>query len=63
MRPFHRHIDKVVKIETQPSPWEQCAAAGMTKLDSLEVSQQFWRQWVIVTYRCETCGREKVERV
>jgi formylmethanofuran dehydrogenase subunit E len=59
---MHRHTWRVESKVTQTSPWEQMnIRAPVTSVE--RVAPYFFEQAVIVTYRCATCGEQKVERV
>jgi hypothetical protein len=59
---MHRHIWKITQRDEQPSPKEILGGAAF-KYQSSEDPLNFLRRPVVVTYRCERCGSERVERV
>lgn len=58
---MHRHVWKVESQRVEESPFDQLARLGPTSLKNLP--EGFFRRDVVVTYRCESCGEEKVARV
>jgi hypothetical protein len=59
---MHRHIWKIESKVTQQSAWEQITQHADVQEVGRANSRMFV-QPVIVTYRCEGCGAQKVERV
>jgi hypothetical protein len=57
---MHKHKWIVTKQETLPSAWEQLDK-NLTDLKTR--GYDLFSKDVIVNYRCESCGTEKVERI
>lgn len=62
---MHRHVWKIISKEEQPSTietWRKTgqyvSGKGLYAHDLIGLS----RKPIIVTYKCEKCGSEKVER-
>ena len=55
------HRWKVAGTETQESGFDLARIAGATSVRS--TSPSFFKRDVIVAYRCEKCGAEKVRRI
>ena len=60
---MHKHLWKIESTVTQQAPVEMLRPAGVAPIGDLRVPADFFKQPVIVTYTCETCGSQKVERV
>lgn len=58
----HRHIWKIESQVTQQSMWEMITT-GVKTLGDASLPADAFTQPVIVTYKCEACGSQKVERV
>jgi hypothetical protein len=60
---WFRHHDTVVDQTVLPSAWEQVAQGRNLTVNIDNAPSHFFRKAVIVRYRCQNCGRERVERL
>ena len=59
---FHRHKWIVVEKQEQPSMLDKLIPAGVTRFKT-GWAYDISKRDVIVHYRCEGCGRERVQRI
>jgi hypothetical protein len=60
---MHLHKWIIVSKEIQPSPWDEMVKSGATKIEWKGDPKESTRRECIVSYKCNECGSEKVERI